>query len=131
MSARSPAVLVCVWIASCVPARTTVVPVTEMPKPPPGEGWHCFDRVSDTGSTLSTCHRTHDECQSDVVAKRSMGKGTIHSCTPVKAAACTYLWDDEGDSGFQCRSTLAECQRYVALPYSDHNDRQTECVVIP
>ena len=124
--------LVALTLLACTLVRTQVVPVSEMPQAPPGQGWACFerDRPTKTGgmSTMSSCYRTLEECKGNADGMRSGNPDyVVRSCTMMPRAACTYHWLAGEAARFECRSTMAECQRYLGLPVNDPSDKQTEC----
>ncbi|HTJ47141.1 MAG TPA: hypothetical protein VL463_33800 [Kofleriaceae bacterium] len=107
------------------PMSPTNPPATGDNTPPPsdpppssgGQGWWCFKSTSaKDGSSLTSCERTQQECQTDVDEQRKDPDQSGDQWTECAAQASAYCFSfvphDGNNDISMCEGTFSECDQF-------------------
>ena len=96
---------------------STNTPPPSDPPPSGGQGWWCFKSTSaKDGSSLTSCERTQQECQTDVNEQQNdpdQQGDQWTACASQASAYCFTFLPHDGDTQISmCEGSFSECDQF-------------------
>jgi hypothetical protein len=130
----SATVLAAITLGGCF-IPVSVVPASEAPPIPEGEGWSCFESVAKPTTTVAEtskhtvrCQRAVDQCNAQSDKERRSGNVEATStCSARPMAYCTAMFMSADDPSWGCFGTMEDCQALVGGIGGMPGVKQSEC----